>query len=658
MLKYHKIIILFIIISIWIEFNHTFAAGQNPCLDGDFWEQTVSFMNLFLNLLAWLWIPFATIAGKLMSNSMVYWEFINMDKVLYMLWNISRTFSNFLAAGLILYSIITGITSWEIDKNALMKKIMKIALGIIIANMSRFIVWAIVDISTIVTTTVSALPGTYFNADIVSKNTILSAIGKNELQKRIVFDTSADLCDSSKLITSSAISNINTQSPTDSQILDSVMPKGDSIAWPLLYIGSSVIKIQDFILNSNVTSSWIDNVMIIFIRLWMTVLFFIAILMLLVLNLFRILYLWFFIAFTPLLVLLYMGNDRWRADAKIEAFKDFSMKNIFKLIFAPVIISGLLSVAMIMIVLMQQVLQANNSYVKFSDGLLIENTKNNSIIWAEGIFQTDIKWSVIYDSIKNPLANTFSDLLMLWITLAILWWIIKAIQSYTKDGIAWWIVDSISKVSWNLLWSLPIIPIGWNKWIGLWSAKRALVWENWYGGILNNISNKFWKNDQWDRLNNRINEALWLPTELLTSQIRPLTDYAKKLKASSYSISSKEIDEFFTKYKEVGILDHYTKQKKPISISSINGIKDTLPILLQKIYDNRNESSIQKKYGTTLSQLSEFKEWQSISDYIDKNYKSNKILFDNLYQNITGQSVNLSSTSPWKDFREKNIIPQ
>ncbi len=96
------------------------------------------------------------------------------------------------------------------------------------------------------------------------------------------------------------------------------------------------------------------------------------------------------------------------------------MKNMIKIIFAPVIITALLSVAMIMIVLMQQVLQANNSYVKFSDGLLIENTKNYSVIGAEGVFQTDIKGSLIYDSIKNPLANTFSDLLMVGLTIAIL----------------------------------------------------------------------------------------------------------------------------------------------------------------------------------------------------------------------------------------------
>ena len=75
---------------------------------------------------------------------------------------------------------------------------------------------------------------------------------------------------------------------------------------------------------------------------------------------------------------------------------------------------------MIMIVLMQQVLQANNSDIKFSDGRLIKNTENYSTIEAEGVFTTDIKGSLIYDSAKNSLANTFSDLIMVGLTIAIL----------------------------------------------------------------------------------------------------------------------------------------------------------------------------------------------------------------------------------------------
>jgi hypothetical protein len=63
-------------------------------------------MNRILSLLSWLWIPIATIAGKLMGNGFLYGEFINLDKVLYFLRNMSRTFANFLVVGLIIAELI------------------------------------------------------------------------------------------------------------------------------------------------------------------------------------------------------------------------------------------------------------------------------------------------------------------------------------------------------------------------------------------------------------------------------------------------------------------------------------------------------------------------------------------------------------------------
>ena len=66
-----------------------------------------------------------------------------------------------------------------------MKKVLRVGAGIIIANMSRFLTGAVVDISTIFTSTVSALPGTYFSADIASRNMILTQDGKNISPKNV-----------------------------------------------------------------------------------------------------------------------------------------------------------------------------------------------------------------------------------------------------------------------------------------------------------------------------------------------------------------------------------------------------------------------------------------------------------------------------------------
>ena len=434
-----KHIIIIIILRLF-SLNHTFAQNTGlECLQDR--EQANIFVELILRLLTRFWIIPATLAGKLMSNSILYGEFINIDKILYVLRNMSRTFANFLAAGMILWEVIQWIVG-ENDGTAIMKKVLRVGAGIIIANMSRFLTGAVVDISTILTSTVSALPGTYFSADIASRNMILTQDGKNISQKKITLDLTTKFCDGGKVTESwKKDSIIAGEVVPEDQILDMFMPKNESIAWPLLYIWSSVLKVQDFIVTNNTNSSGVDYFMIIIIRLFMIAIFFIALVTLLAINVIRIVSLWFFIIFSPLIILYSMIKETMTLP--IEALQDFSITNILKLIFAPVVITWLLSIALIVIVLMQQVLQSNNSYIDFADGVYISTLQDkNSRIWVNGIFQTDIQWELL--SVKENVANTFSDLIMWGMTLAILRGIILAMQSYLKGGIAW---ETLSKIA-------------------------------------------------------------------------------------------------------------------------------------------------------------------------------------------------------------------
>ena len=425
-----------------------------------------------------------------MSNSILYGEFINIDKILYVLRNMSRTFANFLAAGMILWEVIQGIIG-ENDGTAIMKKVLRVGAGIIIANMSRFLTGAVVDISTILTSTVSALPGTYFSADIASRNMILTQDGKNISQKKITLDLTTKFCDGGKVTESwKKDSIIAGEVVPEDQILDMFMPKNESIAWPLLYIWSSVLKVQDFIVTNNTNSSGVDYFMIIIIRLFMIAIFFIALVTLLAINVIRIVSLWFFIIFSPLIILYSMIKETMTLP--IEALQDFSITNILKLIFAPVVITWLLSIALIVIVLMQQVLQSNNSYIDFADGVYISTLQDkNSRIWVNGIFQTDIQWELL--SVKENVANTFSDLIMWGMTLAILRGIILAMQSYLKGGIAWETLSKIADVGKYAMSNLPIIPIWW-KGVWLWTARKSTFWDWW---LTDQIKNKFQSNNKY-----------------------------------------------------------------------------------------------------------------------------------------------------------------
>ncbi|MDR0282025.1 MAG: hypothetical protein LBI53_01515 [Candidatus Peribacteria bacterium] len=53
-------------------------------------------LNFILGILSWAWIPFAYIAGNLLTNSRVYGEILGIDSFLRICWNMIKNISNFL----------------------------------------------------------------------------------------------------------------------------------------------------------------------------------------------------------------------------------------------------------------------------------------------------------------------------------------------------------------------------------------------------------------------------------------------------------------------------------------------------------------------------------------------------------------------------------
>lgn len=85
------------IISIVILFFLTgdFAFAQSIQAETSLTMDIAQVVDLLIGILSWAWVVLASIAGKLMTNDLVYGEFINLDNVIYQLWAISRNFANY-----------------------------------------------------------------------------------------------------------------------------------------------------------------------------------------------------------------------------------------------------------------------------------------------------------------------------------------------------------------------------------------------------------------------------------------------------------------------------------------------------------------------------------------------------------------------------------
>lgn len=61
------------------------------------------------DIASWIWIILGNIAGKLMTNTLVYGEFMGLDSFLWKTWQITRTFANYAIGFLFGYSIFKYI---------------------------------------------------------------------------------------------------------------------------------------------------------------------------------------------------------------------------------------------------------------------------------------------------------------------------------------------------------------------------------------------------------------------------------------------------------------------------------------------------------------------------------------------------------------------
>ena len=637
----------FIILSglLFVSISQVFAVGAQPCDPNSLTDQLANLLDRILALFSRLWIPFAIIAGKLMGNGFIYWEFFNLDKVLYFLRNMSRTFANFMVVVLIIGELIKQFWDWGIDGPKTMKYIIKMWWAIILANLSRFIIGATIDVSTILTTTVSALPSTYIAQDSTAQNTMSQAIGNAAKQSKQTIHLDVKQCDGKPTITfenkDSDEVDVNTE-----ELMDMILPWENSVTWPLMYLWIGVLRLQDFLNTTNIPNDNLTyKLFVISTRVGITLLFMIALIVLAIINIFRIVAIWFFVSFAPLLILLKFADQE--KSYQIGLLEKFSIQNMIKSIFSPVIAVWLMSIGLIVIVVMQWFLQFSNNKIEFGD-VIINNEWSGSVIGVDGIFQTTMAWDLFGQDTGNLIKNTFSNILLIVFTLFILYGIVKALASFLKDGIWGEFIEKAVNLWWQAISSLPMIPIPW-LWGTSMAALSKTIWEK-----KRKIMSGLWTwSEQNTAVDNRINKLFWLPQVMDYATYRPLQKHIDKISKQNYPIDNNDFNKFFELYKPIQeFYNQEDQQKLNNSLSSMTGIKDTLEIFLKKASESND---IKAKYEWT-------KLWSwtksdgtvhTIDSYITENYKTNKKFFEWLYERLWGDKSKLNTD--WSNFRSQSF---
>lgn len=445
--------ILLIIIMCLVPTHGVFAADWNT--------QWADIVNMLIKIASRARTIPAILAGKLMSNDFIYASWLWLDKSLFTMWNYMKNFANFTLWFLLVFKIAKSL--FTKDAFSIKKELPNFLLASILLNMSWFLMWTLIDVANVATAAVWSFPQALINDDIIK------TIDYDKLNVSIPEKICANL---DKWEQKCA----ETFSPA--QRIDRVWARFNDMSWPLLYIGASIYRFQEYeLLNQEVTRPK-DFIIGTIIKLLMLLMYIAPIIALFVINLKRIFYLWLRIIFSPIIVLAEV--------LKIGALKklgdSFSLKEILGMIFQPVFVIGGMAIVLILWVSMFTVMgwhpwSANkNEQVSkvFGWAEIISapgsSTFHNTTAWTEITFVWDI-----FKDIAGYAGWLVWYLIITTFVIMLLWAIVKMSTSSSK--IASGTFDKITGLGKDLVTWMNIIPIGWNR-VSLASMMNSVNPEN------------------------------------------------------------------------------------------------------------------------------------------------------------------------------------
>jgi hypothetical protein len=536
-------------------------------------QTLVDRLNKFVQFFSWFWIIPATIAWKLMTNWWVYGSNIYLDKYLWQLWQMIRNFANFFLAFLFIWMILYSFfkwSPWDTVKNYLPK----ILIATVLVQISWFLMWALVDVSNVLVAAVWSFPANFLK----SSNLKLKVTEKN-----VVLDFTKPYWNLFEVV--------NNNNWTEEKALEEVLPKYDSVSWPLIYFGASALDIfNNFSSNSKnqiIAHNILVSLLLKFILIFM---FILPLLVLAIVNFIRVFWIWIFIIFSPFVII--DTVFKWMISNKVWWFKNLTLSNLLWLIFMPVAVVWILGISLIFVVTMEKILTTdeNNAkdlwFVKLTDkdsALLI--WKNwEKIIIDDSIFPDNSK-------VKDYIWWAIWYIIMFLFVVLVLWTLIPL--GFQASKLTAWVSDAIFKFAKDMA---KAIPIPWTGGLSVW-ALQNIEWK-----MKTDIFRK-WTSKQAAPLEDEVYSWFGLNDSKLTS-----SEIVKFEEAIQEWISwDTLVKKFFSTFRDIS-----QHKSSDWTLNSDPDFKSILEKFLLKLYHSSNGKEYLNKLW--LSHLFD-KDWKLKSDW-------------------------------------------
>jgi len=453
------------------------------------WEKTSVLLN---KLSQWLYAmswPMMILAGTFTDNDVIYGTFIWLDKSLWGIWNMMRTFANFFIWFLFIVAVLCYF--WDIKKEQLnpMKILPQMVLASVLVNASWFIIGAMLDLSTIATYAVGLLPMKVDDTikDIaIPKVTIVLAPTNTDskFQVKLCGDYEACVFDSKWLETSNKPCYFLGQTWADGDTFgykiledgaktqdkwkdipcsitkEKMLDNMKNLTWPFISIFQSLMDSSQ-VAKNEASMTPATNASITIMKAIFLIALLVPLVTLCIILVVRAVLLWMIIVFSPLIFLF----------TAISWFKGIlwekkSLSAVISLIFLPVFVTFALSMSLVfMNALQKSKIQSDIEWPKLLSlfGCKSTDSENMTCTIKEGtdiemeLAQNDKSAGGLLKDLGKWMWRIIANLFGIWFMWVIVFAALKS--SKITEGIA----SSIEKFSTSMAKAAPILPVLWGQ---------------------------------------------------------------------------------------------------------------------------------------------------------------------------------------------------
>lgn len=459
-------------------------------------SEDVEWMQKLWQALYTITWPLLLIWWAFMTNDVIYGSFIWMDVLLWKVWNVMRTFANYIIWFILIFSIFALFLWWKFEQLNPVKIIPQLAIAAVLVNASWFLIWIMVDISNVMTYAVGTLPLKIADKKLVNDISMPNFSLKLQNQSKDAFQVW--IMDGKKLLPFceyKPLENWKLQAKTDCvfqskwkyykysawEIIDienissktpmtfkhtfwEIQKKLWWMTWVLWTMYASLIDIWSSV--SYPSWSWTAMIWDVIFKFILLFALLIPLFTLAIILIVRAVFLWMFIVISPL-VFLFTPIKHFEK----VLWEKWKLTNLVSLIFLPVVVVFALSLSFVFL-----------SYLKFYRWA-IKDTFWLKFDWKQIVVPLDWKdWThnVTISYKWNDSASFFSNLwnFFEWLVenifaIAFMWIIVFA--AFKTSKLTSWISSSINRFSINMAKSTPFIPIaGWQSISSLWQWMSQL----------------------------------------------------------------------------------------------------------------------------------------------------------------------------------------